>query len=145
VSETLISSSLLRIPRAPGVLPAVRQLVADHASDEWRHHAFFAHVCQLAWPRMPDSARRVIGPSIPRCIVEFLSADRPALMTFLERQVGPARAADILAESFPASEVAAQARCAARASIRVFQQAGLFEHAEVVDAFAAHGLGDGRD
>ena len=140
VSETLISASLLRIPRARAVLPAVRHLVADHAADEWRHHAFFAAVCRLAWPRMSVRERRLVGPLIPRCIHQFLAADTPALLAFLTRHLAPARAADVIAESYPPDLARAQARAAARASLRVFQQAGLFDDPRTADAFHEEGL-----
>lgn len=144
VSETLISSSLLRIPRAPDVLPAVRQLVADHAADEWRHHAFFAHVCRIAWARLPDHVQRTIGPQLPECIFRFLAPDEPAILAFLTRTLGRSRARDVVQASFPASGLRAHARSAARSAMRVFEQAGLFERADVADAFAAAGLMSSR-
>jgi para-aminobenzoate N-oxygenase AurF len=143
VSETLISSSLLRIPRAPDVLPAVRQLVADHAADEWRHHAFFAHVCKIAWAGLPDQVQRTIGPQLPECIFRFLAPDTPALLAFLAKTLGRSRACEVVQASYPASALRIHARSAARSAMRVFEQAGLFERAEVADAFEAAGLING--
>jgi len=140
VSETLISASLLRIPRDPDLLPAVRHLVGDHAADECRHHSFFSEVCQLAWPRVPSRIRHALGTAIPRCIAEFLDPDTPAMMAFLVRYLGRRRAADVVAEAYPLAARQAHARSACRASLRVFEQAGLLEDTAVVDAFAAHGL-----
>ncbi len=140
VSETLISASLLRIPRDPDVLPAVRRLVADHAADECRHHAFFSEVCQIAWPGLPARARHAVGTAIPRCISEFLGPDTPALMAFLTKHLGKARAIDVMAEAYPRSARQAHARAACRASLRVFEQAGVLETVAIADAFAQHGL-----
>src|SRR4029079_18312949 len=49
VSETLISSILSDLPRDRRLPTAVREVVADHAEDEGRHHAYFRGVLRVLW------------------------------------------------------------------------------------------------
>nr|WP_319949648.1 diiron oxygenase [Streptomyces halobius] len=46
VSETLISNMLAEIPRDERLPVSVRELVADHAEDEGKHHAYFSSLLE---------------------------------------------------------------------------------------------------
>jgi hypothetical protein len=140
VSETLISGSLLRIPESETVIPVVRDLVADHAADEVRHHAFFTQVCRLAWPQMPRNLQARVGCALPGFIRNFLSPDYPSIQAFLERRFSQRQAETILRESYPEAELLKNARNASRATIRAFAGAGAFDIPEVADQFHKEGF-----
>jgi hypothetical protein len=140
VSETLISGALLRIPQSPDVITAVQCLVADHAEDEGRHHAFFARVCQTSWPQLPDRLRMRVGLALPRFILNFLTPDYPAMRAFLARHLSPTQVEDVLVESYPPADLSSNARNVGKATLRVFEEAGIFELREVAEAFEEHGL-----
>lgn len=140
VSETLISGTLAKIPQSPNVVPAVRSLVADHAEDEGRHHCFFAQVCEFAWPQLSENLRHRIGIELPRFILSFLTPDFPAIQTFLARYLNVKQVATVLEECYPSSALAASAQTAARATLAVFEQGGIFNRPDVADAFEAAGF-----
>jgi hypothetical protein len=84
ISETLITGSLVRLPRDESVQRAVRDLANDHATDEGRHHAYFRKVFEYVWPRLPREMRRKIGILLPDMILAFLQPDKSALTRMLE-------------------------------------------------------------
>ena len=84
VSETLITGSLVRLPRDESVQRAVRELANDHATDEGRHHAYFRKVFEYVWPRLPRETKRRIGILLPDMILAFLQPDKSALARMLE-------------------------------------------------------------
>jgi hypothetical protein len=83
VSETLITGTLTRLPKDELVQPAVRELAADHASDEGRHHAYFKQLFDYLWRRMPEPLQTKLGMLLPRIILAFLSPDEAALTKIL--------------------------------------------------------------
>jgi hypothetical protein len=139
-SETLLSGSLVRIPQAENVIPAVREMVADHAEDEFRHHAFFARLCKNGWPQMPRSLQVRIGCALPCFILRFLSPDYPSIQAFLRRRFSARQTSAILEESYPPEALLADAHAASRPTVRVFRDAGAFELPEVAESFTAAGL-----
>lgn len=84
ISETLITGSLVKLPKDETVQRAVRDVANDHATDEGRHHAYFRKVFEYVWPRLPRELRRRIGLLLPEMILAFLQPDRPALTRMLE-------------------------------------------------------------
>lgn len=140
VSETLISGTLAKIPQSVNVVPAVRSLVADHAEDEGRHHCFFAQICEVAWAQLSDDLRYMIGIELPEFILTFLTPDFPAIETFLAKYVDAKQVVEILEECYPRSSLIASVQTAARATLAVFEQAGIFSRPDVADAFEAAGF-----
>src|SRR6185295_14101103 len=59
------------IPSDPRVVMAVRELVADHAEDEGRHHAYFSRLLEFTWPRLNKAQRATIGPLLPEMVLAF--------------------------------------------------------------------------
>lgn len=84
ISETLITGSLVKLPKDESVQRAVRDLANDHATDEGRHHAYFRKVFEYVWPRLPRELRRKIGILLPDMILAFLQPDKAALTRMLE-------------------------------------------------------------
>jgi hypothetical protein len=140
VSETLISGSLIRIPESKDVIPAVREMVADHAMDEVRHHAFFTHLSRIAWPQVPEHVQIRIGCALPRFIKAFLTPDYPSLRTFLQKRFGKLQTETILHESYPPDFLLKEAQSASRATLRAFQEAGAFELPQVVETLLQEGF-----
>lgn len=141
VSETLISSILSQIPRDKRVVSTVRLLVADHAEDEGRHHAYFAKLLEFLWPQLSLSQRVIIGPLLMRFVLAFLEPDYAAIECEL---VGcglkPTEIQQIMHESYPRSVVVSGVREAAKATLRLFERNGVFIDAETIDAFQQGGL-----
>lgn len=84
ISETLITGSLVKLPKDESVQRAVRDLANDHATDEGRHHAYFRKVFECVWPRLSRDVRRRIGILLPDMILAFLQPDKSALTRMLE-------------------------------------------------------------
>lgn len=83
ISETLITGSLVRLPKDQSVQRAVRDLANDHATDEGRHHAYFRKIFEYVWPRLSRDSRRKIGVLLPDMILAFLQPDKFALTRML--------------------------------------------------------------
>jgi hypothetical protein len=141
VSETLISSILLDLPRDERLITAVRELVADHALDEGKHHAYFSSLLPLIWMELSASRKVTMGCLVPGFIRAFLDPDTPALIHALGSCGFTAcQAAQIVHESLDPHEVAAGARQAARRTIRLCREVGLTTLPPVQEAFHGHGL-----
>jgi hypothetical protein len=144
VSETLVSGLLSDIPKDRRLPTPVRALVADHAADEGRHHAYFRDVLTRLWPQLSAAQRRLVGPRIPDFVHAFLDPDIPAARAILLSSGVPPRAVtDIVADSYqwpPARDI----RRAARATVRCFRDVGALDDPATAAAFDAAGLhGDG--
>ncbi|MEH0973144.1 diiron oxygenase [Micromonospora sp. CPCC 205546] len=115
VSETLISTRLMSMPR-DGRLPGyVREVVADHCEDERRHHAYFRAFLPYLWRSLAASERSTLAALVPDTVVAFLGRDkaleehllvragmdaaaaRDFTHDFTDRSVGPRIARDSLA------------------------------------------------
>jgi hypothetical protein len=141
VSETLISAILAGIPQDPRILTAVRELVADHARDEGRHHAYFSALFAHVWPALSPRRKTLAGPLLAEFVVAFLEPDRDALASIL-RAAGLERceAQEVISESHPPAAVAATIRTAATSSLRLFARHDVFADPATTEAFAARGL-----
>ena len=141
VSETLISATLIQIPRDGRVVSAVRKMVADHAEDEGRHHAYFASLLEMIWPRMTPRQQAAIGPLLPRFILAFLEPDIAAVRSELAGcGLDPDRIQEVIEESYPTPHVIAGARTMAKATLRLFERNGILEHSHTLEQFQAAGL-----
>jgi hypothetical protein len=83
ISETLITGSLVRLPKDESVQRAVRDLANDHATDEGRHHAYFRKIFEYVWPRLPRELKRKVGILLPDMVLAFLQPDKSALTRML--------------------------------------------------------------
>jgi hypothetical protein len=141
VSETLISAILSGIPSDARVVMAVRELVADHAEDEGRHHAYFSRLLEFAWPRLNRSQRATIGPLLPEMILAFLEPDFVAIAANLRASgLTDEQIDQVMTESYPPATVHAGIRSAAKATIRHFERVGIFGDPRTAEAFARSGL-----
>jgi hypothetical protein len=140
VSETLISGTLAKIPQSLSVVPAVRNLVADHAEDEGRHHSFFAQICEIAWAQLSERLRHRIGVALPGFIRNFLTPDYPAIRTFLARHLTDIQVGKVMEECYPPSSLSAHAQSSARATLAVFERAEILLRPDVADVFEESGF-----
>lgn len=141
VSETLISSILVDIPRDPRIHTAVRELVRDHAEDEGRHHSYFSALLRHVWPALGRRERSLIGPLVPEFIQAFLEPDRLALGRSLEAVgLAPEAVERVLSDCYPPDAVAAGIREAARATVRGFEGVDALADPATREAFERHGL-----
>ncbi len=141
VSETLISATLAKIPRDTRVVTAVREQVADHARDEGHHHRYFVQVMHGVWPALSGAERALLGPLLADFIDWFLEPDLSSMQTALS-QLGlePETANQILHESYPPTQRAADMREAAARTLRLFEQTGVFDDTRTYEAFVGKGL-----
>ena len=141
VSETLISTILSGIPTDPRVVTAVRELVADHAQDEGRHHAYFSRLLEYTWPRLSKAHRQIIGPLLPEMILAFLEPDFVAIAGNLRACGLTAEQIDqVMTESYPGDSVSDGIRAGSRAAIRHFERVGVVEDPRTAEALEASRL-----
>ena len=141
VSETLISAILSRVPRDARVVPTIRLVVADHARDEARHHAYFANLLERAWPQLDADRKAVLGPLLADFVLVFIEPDLAAVRGHLLRSgLSREQAEQVIAETYPQDQVLASVRRAARATLRLFERQGIFEDPATRAAFQATGL-----
>ncbi len=141
VFETLVTAIFADIPNDLRVLPIVRQLVADHAADERRHHAYFATFFRELWASMDRPVRLLTGRLLPDLITESLQpATRPAFDALLACGFATGQARDIVADAYNLDAVRQGIRFAARRTIALFEDCGVTGEPGADDAFRAAGL-----
>jgi len=141
VSETLITGTLSKLPGDATVQPSVRAVASDHASDERRHHAYFAQLLEMIWSRFPRSLRRQAVLLFPILLHAFLDPDRHAIRSILARFPEVFPEPDATIEDL-VNSVAVQRRLkeSARPSISQLRKAGVLDEEGAVDVFAAAGF-----
>jgi hypothetical protein len=141
VSETLISAILQGIPQDTRVVGAVRDLVADHAQDEGRHHAYFSRLLEFTWPRLNKAQKELIGPLLPEMVLAFLEPDFVAIAGNLRAcGLGAEQIDQVMTESYPPATVRAGIRSASRATIRHFERVGIVDDPRTAEALEASRL-----
>lgn len=138
VSETLISAILSDIPQDRRVVTAVRELVADHALDEGRHHTYFSRLLEYTWPRLNKAQRALVGPLLPEMIHAFLEPDFVAIAGNLRACGLTAEQTDqVMTESYPSATVRAGIRASSKATIRHFERVGIVDDPRAAEALEA--------
>jgi hypothetical protein len=141
VTETLITTALKDTAHDERVVGAVRDVMADHWRDETRHHAYFCALFGVVWPQLAQPTQCFIGPLLPQFILGFLQPHYPALQqTLMQYGFSTRMVTRVLQEAYPTEHVLAEARQAARATLRLFERHGIFEEPSIADAFHASGL-----
>ncbi|WP_326580825.1 diiron oxygenase [Actinacidiphila glaucinigra] len=141
VSETLVSTLLSDLPKDRRLPRPVREVVADHAEDEGRHHAYFRDFLRYLWSALDARQRSAAGVLAPRLIRAFLEPDYTFLGAAL-LDIGLTRdeVAQVLVESYPADRLALDIRQASRATVRYFKEVGAVRDPATGDAFQEAGL-----
>jgi hypothetical protein len=141
VSETLITGTLTKLPTDRRVQRVVREVAADHAADEGRHHSYFRQLFGYVWPRLAEEQRARLGPLLPEMILSFLGPDEASLAATLAA-VGyfpdPQRlAAEVVA--LPAARQ--RVLDGAHPTLRMLRAGGVFADPAIATAFQARGFG----
>lgn len=141
VFETSISATLNKIPKDQQVVTTVRQVVADHADDEARHHAYFSSLFDVLWPQLSQRQKTILGPILPHYIIKLLEPDYATIRRRLEVfDLRPEEIDQVIAESYPWPEVLAGVRKTAGAVLRLVERNGLFEIPQTREAFQSSEL-----
>jgi hypothetical protein len=141
VSETLISAILSDIPQDRRLPTAVREVVADHAEDEGRHHAYFRSMLTVFWSALDARQRSAVGRQLPAAIWAFLEPDYSALGVALSALgLPPDQVAQVVAESYPPRQVRRDVAQAARSLLRYVHDLGALDDPRTYDEFAQAGL-----
>jgi hypothetical protein len=141
ISETLITGTLTTLPKDPTVQRAVKELAADHATDEGRHHAYFRDLFSYVWPRFPGDLRQILGPVLPKMILAFLEPDPNNLRRMLE--VFPQEfplPEGVVAAAIAAPSTASGMRYSAKPTLRMLADAGVLAEPTIHLAFVRSGL-----
>jgi hypothetical protein len=141
VFETTITSILGAIPHDASVVGAVRELIADHAADERRHHAYFARLFPRIWAGCDLATRQAAGPYLAHVIATCLAPDIGHTTAMLASAgVSGNEAAAVLARVFSPASVSARNRLMARHTLHLLAAHDVLEDARTSDAFAERGL-----
>jgi hypothetical protein len=141
VSETLISGVLAAIPNDYRIVPAVREIIADHAVDEGVHHAYFANLLEFAWPQLPKCDRAAVALALPHFIRAFLDPDLAALAAILhDTGLASDEVGQVISDAHPPANTAATVRAGAQMTMRHLRRVGVLDLAPAREAFAAEGL-----
>lgn len=141
VSETLISALLSDMPRDTRLPEPVRAVVADHAVDEGRHHAYFQSFLRLLWPSLDRAERAALGPLLPELINVFLRPDLSAVRAALVATgLSEAEAHAVIEDSYPVDSPLFAVGNAAAATVRAFTEVGALQDPATLEAFQRAGL-----
>ncbi|HST22772.1 MAG TPA: diiron oxygenase [Blastocatellia bacterium] len=141
VFETLISLILNQIPKDKQVISAIRDMVADHADDEAKHHSFFSNLFDMLWPQLSKKQQSILGPLLPHFIIKSLEPDYASIRRRLALyDLSPNEIEQVIEESYPQQKVLAGLRRTASATLHLFERNGLFEEPKTLFAFQSSGL-----
>lgn len=143
-SETLVSGNLSQADD-DRLLPAVRDVIRDHADDERTHHAYFSRLFRLLWTSLDGAARARLGVRLPDllCLLQNRNVEA-ATLDLAELGLAPALARRVATEALCDADCPEVAQAAA-ATLALFQRVGVFDEPRVHDAFAGAGLLAGAD
>ena len=140
VSETLISSTLSKVPADRRVNPFIRELVLDHARDEARHAGIFSQVMERMWAELSAKDKDLLGPRYAWCLAAFLEPDQTAqLRRLISVGFSDEHARRIIQETAEATD-RATFRKAAAPTIGLMRRFGLLNHAATFDALVQRDL-----
>ena len=141
ISETLVTKILYEIPHDPRVATAVRAVIGDHAADEALHSVYFRQLFPLLWHNLSAYEKEEMGRLLPRLVWAFLGPDRQLEYSVLRRLGFNAKDAEgILEEVYIPQQVAETVKQAATPTLKMFQQAGVFDNPVIEQIFADYEL-----
>jgi hypothetical protein len=140
-SETLITATLAEFPDDPSVDTGVRDTIRDHASDEARHHAYFAAFLRYLWHDMDPRMRRRSGRLVPELIDAFLRPDVEVVRAELAGYgFGEDEAEQIVSEVFAEDVIRAHVAATARRTVSYFAAVGVLDDEVARARFEERGL-----
>jgi hypothetical protein len=141
ISETLITKTLVEVPRDPRVIAPIRQVMRDHAEDESKHHRFFASFFSCVWPQLPERLRAEIGPLLPKFMAIFIDPDIVSVRAQLQ-EIGLHEddVNQVIQDCYSEKSLERARRNGARASINVLRKIGVTDSSQVKDEMVRFGL-----
>lgn len=141
VSETLITASLAEASRKNDMDPGLRASLEDHASDEGRHHVYFAAYLPRLWDQLSASERTLAASLLPDLLRAFLHPDLGALETDLKTVgLSASDAEQVLAETCSPEAISRHAASCSGKTIEYFRQLGALDDAGVIERLAEMGV-----
>ena len=123
VSEMLITSTLREASTAPGMDHGVSAMIADHAGDEARHHAFYRHVLIDLWPRLSDVHRNLVLSQIHPLLMAYTSPDEQAIAVELRAAGLPDdQVRQVISETYDPQTVSDYATACGKGIFSTFQE-----------------------
>jgi 3-isopropylmalate dehydratase small subunit len=143
VFETVVTELLTDIPVDTAVVPTIRQMVAEHATDERIHHAYFSIFFDWLWSKLDRGQREMAARALPGMVVACLAPDVSSVRRSLAAAgLSPEAAAQVIEESYPQDRTQLGVRRAARKTVRMFLAHDVLDLSGAEDAFDAAGLLD---
>jgi hypothetical protein len=140
-TETSITGVLSQVPKHNGVVTAVRDVLRDHATDEAKHSAYFTAYFEQLWEQLLRSQRLAVSPFLPAVIRAFLEPDWRAIRHQLGGLGLKSKEVDqVIAETYPEGEVAANIAASAAATIALFRRNRVLDDHRTMDIFGKYGL-----
>lgn len=141
VSETLITGSLTELARSENLDLGVAAAIRDHASDEGRHHAFFAYFLRVLWGALTPNERTWSAIVVPRLINAFLAPDEDAVRNdLLFAGLGEDAVEQILSETYRTSGAHRQMAASATQTLSYFRTLGAFDTQQSIEELNRYGL-----
>jgi hypothetical protein len=141
ISETLVTKILNDIPHDQRVATAVRAVIGDHVADEALHSVYFRQLFPLLWATLSSYQKEEIGRLLPRLVWAFLGPDRQLEYSVLRRLGFNAKDAEgILEEVYIPEKVAESVKQAASPTLKMFEEAGVFNNPVIEQIFADYEL-----
>jgi hypothetical protein len=129
------------LPNDQTIQRSVRDFAIDHAGYEAKHHAYFRQVFECVWPTLTVDAQLKVGTWLPEIIIALLRPDSDALLQLL--QIAPFECSErkrIVDEIVQTEAVRETIRSAARPTLQMLQDNGVFRDCRIVDCFRSNGL-----
>lgn len=141
LSETLISSTLDKLPQDERLYSGVREYAAIHGAEEARHRAFFSRALREFWPRLDYEDSTRLGCLVPRMLEVFLLPDRDGLVWTARQFPDEFGDPEVHAERvIHHDETRLSVLSASRSATRALRAAGALEDQRIRRAFAKAGL-----
>jgi hypothetical protein len=128
VSETLITASLTETARPENMDPGLRSSLQDHASDEGRHHVYFATYLKRLWTALDARERDLAARLLPDLLGAFLLPDFGGIRADLrEAGLSGEEAEAVTADIYPPSVIHAHLRNSSVKTVHYFRSLGALD------------------
>ena len=141
VSETLITTSLAEASRKDDMDLGLRASLEDHASDEGRHHVYFAAYLPRLWGQLSAGERTFAADLLPDLLRAFLHPDLSAIEADL-KSIGLSAddAEQVLAETCSPDVICRHTASCSGKTVEYFRQLGALDYAGVIERLAEMGV-----
>jgi hypothetical protein len=132
VSETLITASLAESSRKTDMDPALRASLEDHASDEGRHHVYFAGYLPRLWAQLDASNRVLAAELLPDLLRAFLHPDLTGIEADLVLAgMSSEEAEQVVAETCSPEAIRRHTAGSSGRTVEYFRRLGALDHVHV--------------